>query len=129
MKIENQKEAEELKDAIITEGEEIRKSLLDKLFSLNAILSAAFLLLYQIDVESSQIGFFNILPFFTVALILIYQYIELLILGKAYYRIDNWKKGDYEKIINSRKSSFNVILLSIILTIVELVYLFYTFLK
>lgn len=114
----------ELKNDIAKEGDEIRKSLLDKLFSLNTILSATFIVLYQLDKESSQIKILNILPFCTAVLILIYQYLELLVLGEAYNKVDKWEKGDYESLVNSRKSSFNVILLSIILTIIELIYLF-----
>ena len=65
-------EKNELQDFIIKEGEELRKSLLDKLFNLNTLLSATFMVLFQLDIKSFNIKILNILPFCTVILILLY---------------------------------------------------------
>ena len=48
-------EKNELQDFIIKEGEELRKSLLDKLFNLNTLLSATFMVLFQLDIKSFNI--------------------------------------------------------------------------
>lgn len=106
------------------EGDELRKSLLDKLFSLNSILSAVFIVLFQLDKTLSGIRFLNILPIITVLLILIFQVVELRILGEAYYKIDLWKKGDFDFLRKAKKISSNIILLAVILTIIEIFYLF-----
>ena len=53
-------EKNELQDFIIKEGEELRKSLLDKLFNLNTLLSATFMVLFQLDIKSFNIKISNI---------------------------------------------------------------------
>ena len=82
-------EKNELQDFIIKEGEELRKSLLDKLFNLNTLLSATFMVLFQLDIKSFNIKILNILPFCTVILILLYQLYGLRILGAAYHKLEN----------------------------------------
>jgi magnesium-transporting ATPase (P-type) len=115
----------ELKEIISKEGDELRKSLLDKLFNLNTILSAAFLVLYQFDKSSFNIKILNVLPFCTILLILLYQLCELKMLGFVYHKIDTWKKNDDLKTLeNNRIMNFNIIVFSIILTVIEIIYLF-----
>lgn len=122
-------EKKDLQEVIIKEGEELRKSLLDKLFNLNTLLSATFLVLFQLDTKSSEFRILNILPFCTVTLILLYQLFGLRILGSVYYKLDNWKNEDLNSLKKMRETKFNIILISIILTIIEIGYLIYIFLK
>lgn len=89
---------ETLKNDITKEGDELRKSMLDKLFNLNTVLSAAFLVLYQLNQNSFKIGILNILPFCCVLLILLYQLIDLRALGYAYYKLDDWQKGNIKTV-------------------------------
>lgn len=119
-----EQERKELKSHIIAEGEELRKSLIDKLFNLNTILSAAFLVLYQLDKNSFEIKILNILPFCSVVLILLYQLFGLRILGFSYYKLDDFKEGDMKSIEDYNSKQFTIILISIIMTIIELIYLF-----
>ena len=118
------KEKEELKDYILKEGDDLRNSLIDKLFNLNAFLSAAFLVLYQFESNSFEIKILNILPFCVALLILVYQVYKLKMLGHAYHKLDSWTKDDMNRIEKNNETSFYIILLSAILTIIELVYLF-----
>ena len=118
------KEREEIKNDIIKEGDELRKSLLDKLFTLNTILSAAFLVLYQLDKSSFQIKVLNVLPFCSVVLILVYQLIDFRAIGFAYHKLNTWKDGDMKSLEAYKLNGLNVVMLSIIMTIIELGYLF-----
>lgn len=126
-KIDKQKE--ELQDFIMKEGDELRKSLLDKLFNLNTLLSATFLVLFQLDIKSFEVKILNILPFLTVILILLYQLYNLRILGSAYYKLENWKRNDYNSLVKMKGINFKIIIISIILTLIEIGYLFCIFLK
>lgn len=118
------KEREEIKNDIMKEGDELRKSLLDKLFTINTILSAAFLVLYQLNKNSFQLKILNVLPFCSVVLILVYQFIDFKALGFAYHKLDTWKEGDMKSVEAYKLKGFNVVMLSIIMTIIELGYLF-----
>ena len=122
-------EKNELQDFIMKEGDELRKSLLDKLFNLNTLLSATFLVLFQLDIKSFDVKIFNILPFCTVILILLYQLYELRILGSAYYKLENWKKEDVNSLEKMNEYNFYIILIAIILTLIEIGYLFSIFLN
>lgn len=122
-------EKKNLQEAITKEGDELRKSLIDKLFNINTLLSATFLVLFQLDLESFEIKFFNILPFGTVILILLYQLYDLRILGKVYYKIDSWEKGDINTIKEMQQHQFSIIFIAITTTLIEIGYLFYVFLK
>ena len=127
--MQKQSERDELKDLLMKDGDEIRKSLLDKLFSLNTLLSATFLVLFQLNINSFEIKILNILPFCTVTLILLHQLYDLRILGSVYHKLENWKKDDFEAVIKMRENNFKIILITIILTLVEIGYLFYGILK
>lgn len=119
------KEKEDLKEDIIKEGDELRKSMLDKLFNLNSILSAAFLVLYQFDKDSSQLKLLNVLPFCTVILILLYNLQQLRMLGFTYHKIDTWEKdADLKTLESHNRTGFNIVIISIFLTVIELGYLF-----
>lgn len=123
-------EKNELQDFIMKEGDELRKSLLDKLFNLNTLLSATFLVLFQLDIESFDVKLLNILPFCTVILILLYQLYELRILGKVYYKLENWKrKEDLISLAKMNENNYYIILIAIFLTLIEIGYLFYIFLN
>lgn len=117
-------EKNELQDFIIKEGDELRKSLLDKLFNLNTLLSATFLVLFQLDIKSFNVKLLNILPFCTVILILLYQLYGLRILGSAYYKLENWKKEDMDSLKKMNEYNFYIILIAITLTLIEIGYLF-----
>ncbi len=118
-------EKEDLKENIIKEGDELRKSMLDKLFNLNSILSAAFLVLYQFDKDSFQLKLLNVLPFCTVILILLYNLQQLRMLGFTYHKIDTWEKdADLKKLESHNRTGFNIVMISIFLTVIELGYLF-----
>ncbi|QBO59616.1 hypothetical protein [Chryseobacterium salivictor] len=120
----------ELQDFIIQEGDELRKSLIDKLFNLNTLLSATFLVLFQLDIKSfNVIKILNILPFCTVILILLYQLYGLRILGSAYYKLEKWKKGDMNSLKKMNENNLYIILIAIILTLIEIGYLFFIFLN
>ena len=121
-------EKNELQDFIIKEGEKLRKSLLDKLFNLNTLLSATFMVLFQLDIKSFNIKILNILPFCTVILILLYQLYGLRILGAAYHKLENWKKGDLNSLTKMNENKFYIILIAILLTLIEIGYLLYVFL-
>lgn len=111
------------------EIDRIYKKLLDQLFNLNTLLCGTFLVLFQLDFISAQDKSIIILPFFTVLIILIYQLVGVIILGKAKNSLENWKNNDY-KILKKNYSNNNfVILTAIILTIIEFGYLLYLFLK
>ncbi|HEA28856.1 MAG TPA: hypothetical protein ENH91_02495 [Leeuwenhoekiella sp.] len=122
-------EKNELQEAITKEGDDIRKSLLDKLFNLNTLLSATFLVLFQLDIKSFDIKLLNILPFCTVILILLYQLYGLRILGAAYYKLEKWKAENLNLILDMNNISLYIIQLAILLTLIEIGYLFYIFLK
>ena len=124
-----EREKNELQEAITKEGDEIRKSLLDKLFNLNTLLSATFLVLFQLDINSFDVKFLNILPFCTVILILLYQLYNLRILGAAYYKLEKWKTESLDSISDMHQISFNIIYPAIFLTLIEIGYLFYVFLN
>lgn len=119
----------DLQDIIMKEGDELRKSLLDKLFNLNILLSATFLVLFQLDVKSFEIKILNILPFCTVILILLYNLYDLRILGKAYHQLENLNKVDISSLSKMKENNFYVILIAIILTLIEIGNLFFMFLK
>jgi|SRR5690625_320284 len=119
----------ELQEIITKEGDEIRKSLLDKLFNLNTLLSAAYLVLFQLDVKSFNVKLLNVLPFCTVILILLYELYNLRILGAAFHKLEEWKTERLDSIIDMNKSNFSIIGFAIILTLVEIGYLFYVFLN
>lgn len=119
----------ELQEIITKEGDEIRKSLLDKLFNLNTLLSAAYLVLFQLDVKSFNVKLLNVLPFCTVILILLYELYNLRILGAAFHKLEEWKTESLDSIIDMNKSNFSIIGFAIILTLVEIGYLFYVFLN
>ena len=119
----------ELQDEITREGDELRRSLLDKLFNLNTLLSATFLVLFQLEMKSFTVNVLNILPFCTVILILLYQLYGLRILGAAYYKLDKWKTEDMNSINKMHEYNFYIILTAIILTLIEIGYLFYIFLS
>jgi hypothetical protein len=99
-----------------------------KLFNLNTLLSAAFLVLLQLDVNYFNIKVLNILPFCTVLLILIYQLYSLKILGSAYYKLENWNKEDISSLEKMQEYSFYIIFIAIILTLIEIGYLLAIFL-
>lgn len=119
----------ELQEIITKDGDEIRKSLLDKLFNLNTLLSAAYLVLFQLDVKSFNVKLLNVLPFCTVILILLYELYNLRILGAAFHKLEEWKTERLDSIIDMNKSNFSIIGFAIILTLVEIGYLFYVFLN
>lgn len=121
--MENHNEAEELKNITIKEADKLRDSLLDNLFNLNAILSAAFLFLLQKDDSSLNIKILNALPFISVALIMIYKLGLMLSMGHIYHNIENWNKQKCEKFKNLYQNVNQIILLTIILTLIELGYL------
>ncbi len=80
------------------------------------------------DVDKSRFGSTKAmritLASLLILLILIFQVVELRILGEAYYKIDLWKKGDFDFLRKAKKISSNIILLAVILTIIEIFYLF-----
>lgn len=119
----------ELQDFIMKEGDELRKSLLDKLFNLNTLLSATFLVLFQLNIKSFDVKILNILPFCTVILILLYQLYGLRILGTAYNKLENWKKEDLNSLSKMNENNFYIILIAILLTLIEIGYLFCIFLN
>ncbi len=123
------REKNDLQDNIMKEGDELRKSLLDKLFNLNILLSATFLVLFQLDVKSFEIKILNILPFCTVILILLYNLYDLRILGKAYHQLENLNKVDISSLSKMKENNFYVILIAIILSLIEIGNLFFVFLK
>lgn len=125
------KELEKIKlqDFVMIEGDSLRKSLLDKLFNLNTLLSATFLVLFQLDIKSFDVKILNILPFCTVLLILLYQLYDLKILGSAYHKLENWKKEDITSLQKMNENNLYIILIAIILTLVEIGYLFFIFLN
>ncbi|MBL3548127.1 hypothetical protein [Chryseobacterium sp. KMC2] len=65
---EIEKEKLELQNEIMKEGDKFRDSLINKMFTLNTILSAAFLVLFQFDKNILHIKILNILPFISVVL-------------------------------------------------------------
>lgn len=125
----NEFEKKELQDLIMLEGDELRKSLLDKLFNLNTLLSATFLVLFQLDLKSFNVKMLNILPFCTVILILLYQLYSLRILGSTYYKLEKWKKQDMNSLKKMNEYNLYLILVAIILTLIEIGYLFFIFLN
>lgn len=128
-----QKEREKLalQEETVKEGDRLRDSLLNKLFTLNTILSAAFLVLFQFDKNVLFINFLNILPFISVALIIIYELIIFRAIGHAYHELE--KKENHKIDLSYTKELYQfatyVILISIILTLIELGYLFYILIK
>lgn len=124
-----EREKNELQEVITKEGDEIRKRLLDKLFNLNTLLSATFLVLFQLDIKSFDVKLLNILPFCTVILILLYELYNLRVLGAAYYKLEKWKTESLDSISDMHKNGFNIINLAILLTLIEIGYLFYIFLN
>ncbi|MEX0813015.1 MAG: hypothetical protein WD048_12420 [Chitinophagales bacterium] len=122
-------EKNKLQDSIMKEGDELRKSLLDKLFNLNTLLSATYLVLFQLDIKSFDVKILNILPFCTVLLILIYQLYGLRILGAAYYKLENWEKEDLSSLSKMNEYNFYIILSAVLLTLTEIGYLFLIFIN
>tara|TARA_R100000306_G_C4326522_1_gene117958 strand:+ start:166 stop:570 length:405 start_codon:yes stop_codon:yes gene_type:complete len=122
-------EKEELQEAIKKEGDEIRSSLLDKLFNFNILLSATFLVLFQLEVNLMDIKLLNILPFCTIILIILYQVYNLRVLGAAYYKVEKWQTESLDSINDMYQKSFSIIYPAIILTLIEIGYLFYIFLN
>lgn len=123
------REKNDLLDNIMKEGDELRKSLLDKLFNLNILLSATFLVLFQLDVRSFEIKILNILPFCTVILILFYNLYDLKILGTVYHQLEKSKNIDISSLSKMKENNFYVILIAIILTLIEIGNLFFMFLN
>ena len=86
------------------------------------------MVLFQLDIKSFNIKILNILPFCTVILILLYQLYGLRILGAAYHKLENWKKGDLNSLTKMNENKFYIILIAILLTLIEIGYLLYVFL-
>ncbi|WET02729.1 hypothetical protein P0R33_00060 [Flavobacterium sp. YJ01] len=126
--MEDKKEKQELQEMSINEADKLRDSLLDNLFNLNSILSAAFLFLLQKENPSLNVKILNVLPFISVALIMIYKLGLMRFMGLIYYNIDKMDKEKWGKFDNFRKNVYQVVLLAIVLTLIELFYLVYSFL-
>jgi len=126
--MEDKKEKQELQEEVINEADKLRDSLLDNLFNLNSILSAAFLFLLQKENPSLNVKILNVLPFISVALIMIYKLGLMRFMGLIYYNIDKMDKEKWGKFDNFRKNVYQVVLLAIVLTLIELFYLVYSFL-
>jgi hypothetical protein len=101
------------------------------MFTLNTILSASFLVLFQFDKNILHIKILNILPFISVVLITLYELIIFRAIGRAYFELEKKKneKINLKYIYQLSKVSTYVIFISIILTLIELGYLFYILLK
>lgn len=121
--MENQNEIEELKEIFIKEADKLRDSLLDNLFNLNAILSAAFLFFLQKDDSSIHFKILNSLPFISVTLIMVYKLGLMRSLGHIYHNIENWDKEKSERFKNLYQNVRQLILFTIILTLIEIGYL------
>ncbi|MDO4229817.1 MAG: hypothetical protein Q4C98_08380 [Capnocytophaga sp.] len=126
--VKKKKEKKSLIEFVLKEGDELRKSLLDKLFNLNTLLSAVYLVLFQLNDISTEVKILNFLPIVSVLIILFYQLNKLLILGEIYNQVDN-DNIDYQKIHNIHKQSQYFIYISIILTTFEIIYLVIYFLR
>ena len=119
----NQNEQEELKKYTIKEADKLRDSLLDNLFNLNVILSAAFLLLLQKDDSSLHIKILNLLPFISVISIMIYKLGLMLAMGDFYHNVEKWDKKKSEKLNNLYQNVNRIIFATIFLTLIEIGYL------
>lgn len=126
--MDNKKEKQELIDMSIKEADKLRDSLLDNLFNLNSILSASFLFLLQKENPSLNLKILNTLPFICVALIMLYKLGKMRSMGILYHNIEKWDKVKSGKFDNFYKNVNQVILLAIVLTLIELFYLVYSFL-
>lgn len=126
--MDNKKEKQELIDMSIKEADKLRDSLLDNLFNLNSILSASFLFLLQKENPSLNVKILNTLPFISVALIMLYKLGKMRSMGILYHNIEKWDKVKSGKFDNFYKNVNQVILLAIVLTLIELFYLVYSFL-
>ena len=98
-------------------------------FNLNTLLSATFLFLFQLNIKSFDVKILNILPFVTVILILLYQLYDLRILGVAFNKLEKWKDEDINSLSRMKENNLYIILTAVILTLIEIGYLFYIFLK
>ncbi|MDC8027932.1 hypothetical protein NBY09_17495 [Elizabethkingia anophelis] len=116
-------------DFLLDESDRLRDSLLGKLFSLNTLLSAVFLVIYQMNkIEDSSLRFFNVLPIITVLLIMLYEIMQFITIGRVFHENQQKKKENIQYLKNWMLGANYVICIAAILTIIELGYLVYVFL-
>jgi len=116
-------------DFLLDESDRLRDSILGKLFSLNTLLSAVFLVVYQMNkIDDSSVKFFNVLPIITVLLIMLYEIIQFITIGSIFHENKQKKKGNIQYLKSWMLGANYVICIAVILTIIELGYLVHVFL-